>query len=392
MSDSLQMYRTLVTAFWEQIPRRIFGDIRRLRTLAWAVIGLCFAKTANFSKWGEAVISNAKYAASRERRFKRWLYNEHVTPATFYPPLLQAVLADWKPGQRAYVALDTSVLPNGYVLIRTALVYRGRALPVAWRVFKHDSASVSYEDYKVVLEQTLEALPEGLIVVLLADRGFLHRQLMQFARQVGWYYRLRAKASTLVYLEKHQGVRMSQLRPPKGHAHFYHGARVLGEKVHLALATPVPEEEDKEINPWYVVSDEPTDVSTLDEYGLRFDIEENFLDDKSNGFQVEASRLDDTQAIGRLFFVLAVATLYFTSVGVGVVKAKMRRWVDTHWDRGASYLKIGWGWLRQQYRKGWQTFTPFWIDPAPDPEPAIASRRQAAQPKRAWVVSCFGLP
>jgi len=132
-----------------------------------------------------------------------------------------------------------------------------------------------------VLEQTLKALPEGLIVVLLADRGFLYRQLMQFARQVGWHYRLRAKASTLVYLEKYQGVRMSQLRPPKGHAHFYHSDRVLGEKVHLALATPVPEEEDQEIDSWYVVSDETTDVSTLDEYGLRFDIEENFLDDKS---------------------------------------------------------------------------------------------------------------
>ena len=71
MSDSLQMYRTLVTAFWKQIPRRIFGDIRRLRTLAWAVIALCFTKTANFSKWGEVVIGNAKYAASCERRFKR---------------------------------------------------------------------------------------------------------------------------------------------------------------------------------------------------------------------------------------------------------------------------------------------------------------------------------
>ncbi len=392
MNDTIQMYRTLVTAFWNQVPRRIFGDIRRLRTLAWAVIGLCFTKTANFNKWGEVVIGNAKYAASRERRFKRWLYNNHVTPATFYPPLLQAVLIDWKPGQRVYVALDTSMLPRSYVLIRASLVYRGRALPTAWRVFKHGSDSVSYEDYKVVLERTLEALPEGLVVVLLADRGFLHHQLFQFAREAGWHYRIRAKSSTLVYLGKHQTVRMSKLRPPRGHAHFYQYARVLGETVHLALANPVPKKEDMESDPWYVVSDEPTDVSTLDEYALRFDIEENFLDDKSNGFQVEASKLDDAQVIERLFLVLAVATLHFTSIGVGVVKVKMRRWVDTHWDRGSSYLKIGWDWLRQQYRKGWQAFSPFWIDPAPDPEPAMASRRQAAQPKRGWVVTCFGSP
>jgi hypothetical protein len=225
----------------------------------------------------------------------------------------------------------------------------------------------------------------------LADRGFLHRQLIRFTRKTGWHYRLRAKVSTLVYLKKHQWIRMDQLRPPQGCAHFYHDVRVLGEKVHLALATPIPEGDD-EIDPWYVVSDEPTDVGTLDEFSLRFDIEENFLDDKSNGFQVEASKLNDAQAIDRLFLVLAVATLHFTSVGVGVVKSKMRRWVDTHWDRGKSYLKIGWSWLRQQYRRGWRTFVPFWIDPTPDPEPAIASRRQAAKPKRKWVVSCFGLP
>ncbi|NEQ63373.1 MAG: transposase, partial [Moorea sp. SIO4A1] len=35
---------------------------------------------------------------------------------------------------------------------------------------------------------------------------------------------------------------------------------------------------------WYIVSDEPTTLQTFREYGLRFDIEESFLDDKSNGF------------------------------------------------------------------------------------------------------------
>ena len=155
----------------------------------------------------------------------------------------------------------------------------------------------------------------------------------------------------------------------------------------IALANPEGDED-----PWYIISEAPTDLTTLDEYALRFDIEETFLDDKSNGFQVEATRLDDPQAIARLFLVLAVATLHFTSVGVEVVKRETRRWVDTHWDRGMSYLKIGWRWLRQQFRKNWPVLPPFGLDPKSDPEPAIASRRQVAQPKRQWIVSCFGLP
>lgn len=35
---------------------------------------------------------------------------------------------------------------------------------------------------------------------------------------------------------------------------------------------------------WAVVSDEPTTLQTLAEYGLRFDIEESFLDDQSSGW------------------------------------------------------------------------------------------------------------
>jgi hypothetical protein len=69
--------------------------------------------------------------------------------------------------------------------------------------------------------------------------------------------------------------------------------------------------------------------------------------------QVESTRLDDAKAIDRLFLVLAVATLHFTRVGVGMVKRKTRRWIDTHWDRGMTCLKIGWKWLRQQFRRGW---------------------------------------
>jgi hypothetical protein len=392
MGDSRQMYRTLFSALWEHIPRSVFGDIRRLMTIAWAVVGLSLTKAVSFNAWGEVVIGNAQYAASHQRRFQRCLYNKHIVPCTFYPPLLQVALEDWKPGERMYVAIDTSVLSKGYVLIRTSLIYRGRALPIAWRVFQHNSASVSYADYEIVLKQTRDALPQKMIIVLLADRGFLHRELVLFARQAGWHYRIRIKANIVVHLQDRRVVAVGKLRPPKGAAHFYHHVRILGEEigpVHLALATPIPEE-GKKVDPWYVVSDEPTDVTTLDEYSLRFDIEENFLDDKSNGFQVESSKLDDASAISRLFLILAIATLHCTSVGVGVVKAKTRRWVDTHWDRGMSYLKIGWSWLRQQYRRGWPTFAPFSIDPGPDPEPAIASRRKAAQPKRKWVVSCFG--
>ena len=86
----------------------------------------------------------------------------------------------------------------------------------------------------------------------------------------------------------------------------------------------------------------------------------------------------------RLFLAIAVAALHFTSVGVEVVKRECRHWVDTHWDRGMSYLKIGWSWLRQQKRRNWPVLSAFGLDPAPDPDPVLASRRKASLPKSKW--------
>ena len=391
MDSVLPMFATLVGAFRRLIPQAVYGDGRRLEVLAWAVIGLCQTKTVNFIQWAEVVLSQATRASSHQRRFHRWLHNPHIRPAEFYPYLLQAALADWDWVERLYVAVDVSDLHNGYILIRTALIYRGRAIPVAWRVIAHPGTSIGYAEYEPVLQQTIQALPATAQLVFLLDRGFVHQALFRFIRhQPRCQVRLRAKATTQVRLHDRRVVSMAQLCPPQGQVYCFAQVAVFGDgligPVYLALAQPeTPGEE-----PWYIISDQPTGLPTLDEYALRFDIEENFLDDKSNGFQAEASRLDDAAAWERLFSILAVATLYFTSVGTGVVKLKFRRFVDSHWDRGMSYLKIGWSWLRQQYRRGWPSLPTFWLDPEPDPEPALASRRQAAQPKRTWVVSCFG--
>ena len=111
--------------------------------------------------------------------------------------------------------------------------------------------------------------------------------------------------------------------------------------LHLAVARP---QQGNDI--WYVLSDEPTDGSTLEEYGVGFDIEENFLNDKSNGFQLEASLIRSAQALTRLCFVLALTTLYLVSQGTAVVRQGNRRLVDPYWFRGLSYLKIGWNWVK----------------------------------------------
>lgn len=128
------------------------------------------------------------------------------------------------------------------------------------------------------------------------------------------------KASFLVYRRGKRTVKAGNIKLKRGEARFGHHVALTGNRlgpVHLALAKAHGVKET-----WLIVSDEPTDVTTFDEYGLRFDIEENFLDDKSNGFQLETSLIRSAEALTRLCFVLAVATLFLVCQGSEVVESK----------------------------------------------------------------------
>ncbi|QKD84780.1 hypothetical protein HPC62_17015 [Thermoleptolyngbya sichuanensis A183] len=128
-----------------------------------------------------------------------------------------------------------------------------------------------------------------------------------------------------------------------------------------------------------MVSDEPTHLRTFEEYGLRFDIEEAFLDDQSNGWNLQKSEIRSLCALSRLWFLLAVATLYVTAQGLEVVATGKRRWVDPHWFRGNSYFRIGWDWLKAALENGWPLIRHVCFTHNRDPEPAMASRKQHEQ-------------
>ncbi len=384
MNEAKEMHRDLMNALLPILPRNVYGDIRRVVNLVWAIVGVCLTHTVRLEAWSEILESRTQYAASRVRRFARFPHNPAIDPHEWYKPLEQSVLKDWPAGRRLYIALDTTALTL-FVLIRVSLIYRGRAIPLAWRAMLRASTKVGFADYQPVLDRVHALLPAGMVVTLLADRGFVQEELLHYTHNHHWHFRLRLTCSTLVHLPQHKPCQIKELCPPVGHAYFFHNIAILGTAVgpvHLALACP----QDQPDDPRYVVSDEPTDLNTLDEYGLRFDIEESFLDEKSGGFQLQTSELATPDALERLVLILAIATLHFTSIGLGVGAAKVRRWVDTHWDRGLSYLKIGWRWLRQCYRRGWQVFASFWLDPTPDCVPAITSGCAAVSPKRQWVV------
>ena len=165
----------------------------------WMVIGLIHSESINLTKWARYIQSRAKEAQSKQRRFSRWLHNPRINVQRLYSPLIQFALSGWE-SDEIYLSLDTSMLWNRYCLIRVAVVYRGRAIPVAWRVIEHSSSSVKIAAYKDLLKRAARLMPKGVKVILLGDRGFIDTQLMKLARlELNWHYRIRIKSDFWIW-------------------------------------------------------------------------------------------------------------------------------------------------------------------------------------------------
>ena len=372
MENTPYLYDTLLGVLGQHSK---WLDRRHRQTLAWMMIGLICSKTVSLGAWVPFVVSRAHYAQSTVRRFSRWLDNNRIKPQPLYGPLIEQALIGWV-GKSVYIGLDTSMLWNTYCMIRLSVIYRGRAVPLTWKVIEHGSSAVSFEVYQDLLEDAKRCMPFACKVIFLADRGFADTQLMAYLRQMGWHFRIRIKSNFWIYPSHLTPFQVGDMDLAPGHIRCWQEVKITDHHfgpVHLAVSRPLGSDEY-----WYVISDEAADVKTLAEYGLRFDIEENFLDDKSNGFQLEDSMIRSAEALERLCLVLAMTTLYLVSLGTSVVQRGKRRVVDPHWFRGASYFKIGWHWIIYALTRGYELYTTVYLSSEADPEPAMASKKQDA--------------
>ena len=327
--------------------------------------------------FGVYVVSRAQVAQSHPRRFRRWLSNRRIDVTAAHPALMQQALSEWH-HERLDLSLDTTVVWNCFGVVWVGVVYRGRTVPAAWRVVVQSSSTVRLWTIQRVLRPAQRVLPPGIAIVLLADRGFADGQLMKYLKEtLGWHFRIRIKRSFASQLEgQWRKVSSVQLRPGQAYCTppVSIGKTEPYANVYLAFAHDRQSDQDG-----MIVSDEPTSLQTFAQYRLRFQVEESFLDLKSNGFNLEASRLRDKFTLSQLCGVMTLTMLFLVLQGVQGVASGKRRQVDAHWNRGMSYLKLGWNWIRLAITRQWDIQVDRFLSGLPDPEPARASNRQYAQ-------------
>lgn len=372
MSTSTPLYNQLF-ALLSQYSK--YRDLRHLKALAWMINALICSGKINLSEWESYVPSRATQAQSTERRWQRFIRNRRIKIKSLYIPLLLTAISNWN-SNRLYLALDTTVLWNRFCIIHLSIVCGGRAVPFLWKVLEHKSSTVAFTEYKLMLKLAQKLLSNYSNVMLLADRGFANHQLINWLQNSSWHYCLRLPSDVMIHGARRHPIELKYLYPPKSEAMLYHNVRLWLDGEYLCNLVLANVQGVRE--PWAVITDEQPSLQTLWQYGLRFRVEELFLDSKSGAFQLEESKIRECQALERLYLVIALALLFSTCHGLAIQLKGLRTQVDPHWKRGLSYLKIGLRWLKGVLNKGRDLLSPVPLS-TKDTQPCFASKKAKKQ-------------
>jgi hypothetical protein len=195
MSDNLRRYRAIRAALLQGYPGQPTGTIaRHLTTLAALISGIVGSKSTQLPHIATKVPDGTK-PESRVKRFARWCDNAHILEEMYFLPYVDILLRHLAL-QTVVLVMDGSGVGRGCSALMIHVVYKGRALPLAWRV-RHAPKGHFAEDLHIaVVELIREMIPEGAKVVLLGDGEFDGTAFQATLHEAGWSYICRTAMRT----------------------------------------------------------------------------------------------------------------------------------------------------------------------------------------------------
>jgi Transposase DDE domain len=313
MSDNLRQYRAIRDALIQGYPGQPRGQrARHLVTLAALISGIVASKSAQLPKIASQVPNGTK-PESRVKRFARWMDNDTITAQWYFIPYAEVLLTHLAV-QTLVLVMDGSVVGRGCVALMLHVVYKGRALPLAWQVRKGKKGHFPEALHIALVEQVQEWLPLGASVVLLGEGEFDGTGLQHTLAEAGWSYVCRTGCHMTASWQG-ETFRLDTLgtclKP---------GRLVAFSEVRFTEAAYGPIMliccwAKGYHDPLYLVTNMTVAEEACRVYAKRFRIETFFSDQKSRGFHLQKSHIADATRLARLLIAACLAYIWIVYLG-----------------------------------------------------------------------------
>jgi hypothetical protein len=313
MSDNLRRYRAIRDALLQGYPGQSTGMVaRHWTTLAALISGIVGSQSTQLPKVATHVPDGAK-PESRVKRFARWVDNAYITAERYCVPYAEVLLAQLA-FQTLVLVIDGRGVGRGCVALMIHVVYKGRALPLAWVVRRGKKGHFPEDLHIALITQVQELIPPGAPVVVLGDGECDGTDLQHTLQEAGWSYVVRTGSHVTA---SWQGVpfRLDTvgwcIKP--GTLVAFPEAAMTREAYGPILLLCCWAKGYKD--PLYLV----TNIASADEacrlYAKRFRIETFFSDQKSRGFHLHKSHISESTRLSRLLLAACLAYIWIVYLG-----------------------------------------------------------------------------
>ena len=309
---------------WNDIVAKRFPHLSKpiAACLALWSLGMIVARSCSLTAvaWAWVPILKEKFYTVRERL--RDLYREAPAKAgkhrceldlgTCWAPWLAWVIEGWH-GHQLALALDATTLGQRFTVLAVSVLYRGCAVPVAWKIVKATVPHAWQPEWKTLLSQFQQRVPVDWTVIVLADRGLYAKWLFEAIVALHWHPLLRINQQGKFRPEGwYRWKELKEVVTDVGQR--WQGRGIAFKTVPLSC-TLLAYWGEGHAEPWLVVTDLPPEAADVCWYGLRAWIEQGFKRIKRGGWQWQYTRMDDPARAERLWLAVAVATWWLLSVG-----------------------------------------------------------------------------
>ena len=332
-----QLYDTWKMRIMELRPGQ---RITQIRAFTWLIIGIYLSRSVCMSKVACKMPGEAKLT-SATRRLSRLLDNPAIRVREWYEPIAREWLeAQFRCIGEIRLIVDGTKIGFGHQLLIVCLAYRKRSIPIAWTWVKHVRGHSTAGKQLALLAYVRKLLPKGAAVFLVGDTEFGPVDVLRQLDRWSWFYVLRQKTSTHVWLNEQQGWQDFGSFVQKAGQSVWLGRGDLAESqiypVNLLAHWEIGEKE-----PWCLATNLPDRRTTLRYYARRMWVEEMFGDFKKHGFDLESTMLRHFLRLSRLTLAVALLYVWLISVGGRTIRDGLRHLVDRVDRRDLSIFQIG---------------------------------------------------
>jgi hypothetical protein len=311
MTDNLKSYRAIMKGLKQLYPHQMSGrQMQHMQVLGALISGIVRSGQSQLPAVANKMPSPTQ-RESRITRLRRWLKNEKITQEIYFAPFAQALINGLS-HEPLVLVIDGSQLGRGCMCLMISVVYKGRALPIGWLVFRGTKGHCTEARHVELLAQVQMLIPAEATVVVLGDGEFDGVTWLQTISDYGWWYVCRTAQNALLY-ENGEVFKFRQWGVQAGQCLSLAQVKFTAAQYPLPLAIAWWSAQYQD--PLYLVSNLELAEEACFYYRLRFRIETFFSDQKSRGFYLQRSHLADPQRLARLLIAACLAYIWMVYLG-----------------------------------------------------------------------------